>query len=327
MSQGARQVIDNCLKVSDKDNVVIVTDVQTMDIAAALKDQAKERTESVSFFILEDFGERPLKEYPEELHNALEHAQVSILAAQSQEGEIDSLRMPFLLNVTRNKIRHAHMVGITHQIMEQGMAANYSNVERFSKQVYSLVKNVKEIKVTTRAGTDFTAQFDSKTPWIISDGRITEETWSNLPDGEVWTIVKSCSGKIVVDGVLGDYFSQKYGLLQGTPLILQIIDGRVRYIKCEDTKLKKDFEKYIEKDENANRIGEFAFGTNLAVKELIGNMAQDEKYPGIHIAVGHTYPERTGVKWSSSIHCDAVIRSPTVIIDGKKLMENGKYLI
>ena len=80
-------------------------------------------------------------------------------------------------------------------------------------------------------------------------------------------------------------------------------------------------------DENANRIGEFAMGTNMEVKKLVGRLLQDEKMPGVHVAFGHGYPEHTGCKWKSKAHLDAVLLKPTVYVDGKKIMEDGNYLV
>ena len=43
-----------------------------------------------------------------------------------------------------------------------------------------------------------------------------------------------------------------------------------------------------------------------ASTRVIGNILQDEKFPGIHIAFGNPYGEHTGAKWRSSTHIDVV---------------------
>ncbi len=327
MREGALQAVKNCLEIEAGDRVCIITDTGTMDVAAALMERAREITPDVAFHILEDYGKRPFSSLPAQPAKDLSQSTASILAVQSLEGELVGVRQPILEIVQKRKIRHAHMVGITPEIMQQGMAANYVQLREFSEQVLRILSQVKKARVTSRAGSDFIVGFSAKIPWIKSDGRITRDVWSNLPDGEVWTIASVCSGRIVVDGVLGDYFSRKYGLLYASPLVLEIRDSRVVSVRCDNDALRDDFEKYIRTDENADRIGEFALGTNLAVRGLIGNMLQDEKYPGVHVAVGHTYPKRTGADWDSRVHCDAVLQSPTVVADGKKIMEDGRYMI
>ena len=65
-------------------------------------------------------------------------------------------------------------------------------------------------------------------------------------------------------------------------------------LRCENKELLEEFRAYTSTDENSNRVGEFAVGTNTACTRVIGNILQDEKIPGIHIAFGHPYAEHTG---------------------------------
>ena len=54
---------------------------------------------------------------------------------------------------------------------------------------------------------------------------------------------------------------------------------------------------YCHTDENSDRVGEFAIGTNIAIRDVIGNILQDEKIPGVHIAFGNPYAVHTGADW------------------------------
>ncbi|MBN1283312.1 MAG: aminopeptidase, partial [Proteobacteria bacterium] len=75
------------------------------------------------------------------------------------------------------------------------------------------------------------------------------------------------------------------------------------------------------------RVGEFAIGTNVALTKLIGNLLQDEKFPGVHVALGSPYPDKTGASWESKAHNDGVMRDPTVVVDGSTIMERGRFTI
>ena len=57
----------------------------------------------------------------------------------------------------------------------------------------------------------------------------------------------------------------------------------------QQAQLQDDFWDYTHTDENSDRVGEFAIGTNIGVARVIGNILQDEKFPGIHIAFGNPY--------------------------------------
>src|SRR4029079_8136573 len=128
----------------------------------------------------------------------------------------------------------------------------------------------------------------------------------------------------VVDGVVGDYLCAKYGDLKATPLTIDIVDNRIAALACADGALLDEFRRYTTTDENSDRVGEFAIGTNTAIEDVRGNILQDEKLPGCHIAFGHPYAEHTGQTWASTTHIDCVGRDFDIWIDGEAVMRDGK---
>ena len=196
--------------------------------------------------------------------------------------------------------------------------------------MYDIVAPAKQIRVTTAAGTDLTAEFSQDYKWIVSDGNIIAGAWSNLPDGEVFTQPVTANGKVVVDGCFGDFFTAKYGDISATPRTYVLKESRCQKgsVECDNQELKEEFEKYtFETDEHSNRLGEFAIGTNIGLTGLIGNLLQDEKFPGIHLALGSPYPDKTGADWDSEAHNDGILKNPTIIVDGRTIMEAGKFTI
>ena len=89
------------------------------------------------------------------------------------------------------------------------------------------------LTVRTAAGTDFTATFDPELAWVKTSGLINPRYWSNLPAGEVFTTPASVDGRFVCDGTAGDYFNGKYGILEQTPLVLEIRGGRLVSARCD----------------------------------------------------------------------------------------------
>jgi leucyl aminopeptidase (aminopeptidase T) len=332
---GAKQAVVNCLKVQDGEKVVVVTDRKTEHLADALVAQAKEVGGSVKKFVMEDFGDRPADgknplKFPSVMGDALKDAQVSFYIAEGKPGELQSFRHPMLKIVDQGELRHGHMPGFTEEMMSQGMAADYAKIQALSAKVYDIVAKAREIKVSTPAGTNAVFEFDGKRTWIICDGAIKPKHWSNLPDGEVFTAPVNANGTMVIDGCFGDFFTAKYGDLSNTPLKYTLKDGRAvkGSVECANEELKEEFEKYtFETDENSNRVGEFAIGTNIGLQKLIGNLLQDEKFPGVHVALGSPYPDKTGTDWDSEAHNDGVMKRPTVIVDGTTIMQNGEFKI
>lgn len=328
IEQGVRQVIGNCLRIEPGERAVVITDRQTHSIGEALHVAAEKIAGDVQFFLMEDFGTRPVA-FPVIIAEALQTADVSIYAAQGAEGELQIFRRPMLEAIDANpKLRHAHMIGITPEIMTDGMCSDYAEIQRVSKWVHENVKDAEAIRVVTAKGCDFAARFSRDLKWLISDGDIQPGRWKNLPDGEVFTAPATVDGRIVIDGCLGDYFTERYASLADTPVAVDVRDGRAirESLHCDNEQLRRELAAYMfETDENSDRVGEFAIGTNTGLTKLIYNLLQDEKFPGIHVAFGSPYPTKTGADWDSAAHVDGVIIAPSVYVDGRTLMEEGRF--
>jgi leucyl aminopeptidase (aminopeptidase T) len=326
LQPGARNAIRDCLRLKPEERITIITDEVTRDIAAALQCEVEEIGAQHSVFVLEEHADRPLADMPAIILEDLGESQVSIFCAQTQRGELRS-RMQMSDVVNRNRIRHGHMVNITRQIMLEGMRADFLAVDALSQRLVTRARMAERIKCRTPAGTDYEAEFSQSLKWLKTSGIITPDKWGNLPGGEIFTSPMNSNGVFVVDGVVGDYLCAKYGDIQETPLRIEVADNRIRDLQCENKELLEEFRAYTSTDENSNRVGEFAVGTNTACTHVIGNILQDEKIPGIHIAFGHPYSEHTGAKWVSKTHIDCVGRDFDIWFDDDKVMEGGKFLV
>jgi leucyl aminopeptidase (aminopeptidase T) len=101
--------------------------------------------------------------------------------------------------------------------------------------------------------------------------------------------------------------------------------GRVVDVGAENEDLRQELKQYLAAGENSDRVGEFAIGANLWVKTLTGNLLQDEKIPGVHVAFGDPYPDETGADWSAKTHVDVIPTDCTIVIDGRVLMRDGRF--
>ena len=138
-------------------------------------------------------------------------------------------------------------------------------------------------------------------------------------------------GVFVIDGVVGDYLCEKYGDLRETPLTIRVENSRLIDAQSMNRQLRDEFLAYCHTDENSDRVGEFAIGTNIAIRDVIGNILQDEKFPGIHIAFGDPYGNHTGAPWKSTTHIDVVGLEFNIWLGGaegeEQIMRDGKFLI
>ena len=264
---GAKNAVEVCLGVRAGEKVVVIADEVSRGVAASLEQALEEQGARFTGLLLEDFGPRPMTAAPEPVLDALEKTDVGVLCMTPQPGELGA-RMEIVRVVERRQIRYAHMVGVTPEIMQQGMRADYRKVDELSERLRERMQRAETLTVKTDAGTSFSAHFDRQLDWVKTSGLISPRYWSNLPAGEVFT----------------------------TPT-----------------------------DENSDRVGELAFGTNLGLSRMIGILLQDEKFPGVHIAFGDPYGSQTHANWKSLTHVDVLTRNCDVWIDEDRVIEKGHY--
>jgi len=325
-SAGACNAVNVCLRLQASEQVSVITDEATIEIAASMVREIEKVGAPYHAWVLEELAERPLKDLPREILDDLETSQVSIFAVQVQRQELRS-RIQMTDVVNRRKIRHAHMVNINRQIMLEGMRADFGRVDKLSQKIVEMVRKASTIHATTAAGTDLTAELNAKYKWLKTSGIISPEKWGNLPGGEIFTTPGDVQGTFVIDGVVGDYLCAKFGNLEANPLTVRIKGNRLTEAHSENRELESDFWKYTHTDENSDRVGEFAIGTNIDLKEVIGHILQDEKYPGVHIAFGNPYGAHTGAEWDSTTHIDVVGRKFNIWVDDQQIMREGKFLV
>jgi leucyl aminopeptidase (aminopeptidase T) len=323
---GARSAVRTCLRIQPSEKVTLITDEYTREIASSIAAELEDLGCPYNAFVLEEIAKRPLVEMPAAVLADMETSQVSIFAVQVQRNELKS-RMQMTDVVNRRKMRHAHMVNINRQIMLEGMRADFHAVDRISSRVLEMVSKAKTVTATTAAGTDLKADLNPEYRWLKTSGIISPDKWGNLPGGEVFTTPGEVNGIFVIDGVVGDYLCAKYGDLKDNPLTIKVVGNRLVEAHSGNKELEQDFWKYTHTDENSDRVGEFAIGTNIEVKDVIGHILQDEKFPGIHIAFGNPYGEHTGAKWYSSTHIDVVGRKFDIWVDDQQIMKQGKFTI
>jgi aminopeptidase len=326
LTPGARNAVRVCLRVQPGEKVTVITDEVTKEIAASMVRELEAVGAPYRAWVLEDLAPRPLGDLPQEIIDDLETSQVSIFAVQAQANELRS-RMQMTDVVNRRKIRHAHMVNINRQIMLEGMRADFLKVDRICVKVVEMVRKAKQVRAKTPAGTDLVADLNPNYRWVKTSGIISPDKWGNLPGGEVFTTPGEVNGTFVIDGVVGDWLCAKFGSLREHPLTIRVKGNRVVEANSTNPELEKDFWSYTHTDENSDRVGEFAIGTNIELKDVIGEILQDEKYPGVHIAFGNPYGAHTGAEWYSSTHIDVVGRKFDIWVDEEQIMRDGKFLI
>ena len=326
LTPGAHNAVNVCLRIQPSEKVTVIADEACREIAASIVHELELLGAPYHAFVLEEITERPMADMPPVILEDMETSAVSIYAVQAQPNELKT-RMQMTDVVNRRKMRHAHMVNIERRIMLEGMRADFLKVDELSRKVWEIATAANAVRCRTAAGTDITASLNKNYKWIKTSGIISPNKWGNLPGGEVFTTPGEVNGTFVIDGVVGDYLCAKYGDLCEHPLTLRVEWNRLKEAHSDNQELEREFWAYTHTDENSDRVGEFAIGTNIGISAVIGNILQDEKLPGIHMAFGNPYGAHTGADWWSGTHIDVVGRDFDIWADDRQIMASGKFLI
>jgi leucyl aminopeptidase (aminopeptidase T) len=329
-ADGARNTVATCLHVQPGEKVTLITDDASLQIAASLAAALEATGCEWNAFVLEAVASRPLAVMPAAVLSDMETSQASIFAVASEPGELHS-RMQMTEVVNRRRMRHAHMVHITGEVMTQGLRVDFNDIDRISQALLDRVRTATYIRATTPAGTDIHAQLTPSHRWFKTSGILTPGRWANLPGGECFTAPAEVNGVFVVDGVAGEFLCQRYGSLRSSPLTIDIEGNRIARVHCANKELERDFWSYTHTDANSDRVGEIAIGTNIGVERVIGNMLQDDKLPGVHIAFGDPYGSQTGAQWKSATHLDVVGLNFSIWLGDangeEQIMRNGEFTL
>ena len=191
--KAAKNAVETCLRVQEGELAVLITDNETSSIAASLFFALHNAGAKVKTFVVEDYTERPMLTMPQVILDELELAEVSIYCMQAQENELET-RKQMMGVINRVKPRHAHMVNINHDIMLEGMQADFLAVDAISKKVFELAKTAKKIVAKSKGGTHIEATFSPQLNWLKTSGIISREKWGNLPGGEVLPAPENVNG-------------------------------------------------------------------------------------------------------------------------------------
>ena len=325
---GARNAVRACLNIGERDRAFIIRDRARLEIAEAIEEEARGAGATVKTWTIEDHLERPATTFSHELGEEVVRFEptASYYVGTGMRGEL-GFRLPMLhLLADQLRARHGHMIGIDDEVMADGMAADYDAIYRMTHKVFDIARQASRIEVQTTLGTDLVATFSPSLKWVPSDGRYWEQgKWGNLPEGETFTCPASVDGVLAAEE-LGDWFTARYGLLS-PPMRIVLRAGRVASVETPNVKLASEFREYLGQQTNSNRVGEFAIGTNVGLTRIIGNFLQDEKFPGVHIAFGDPYGFATGADWEAPSHVDALASHATVTVDGRRIMESGRFVV
>ncbi|PIN81533.1 hypothetical protein COV11_01875 [Candidatus Woesearchaeota archaeon CG10_big_fil_rev_8_21_14_0_10_30_7] len=328
-----RQVFE-CLRIIPNEKIILIYDHSSEFLFKSLFDQLKKY--DVTVFNLDSYN-RPLKEVPKDILKSIKGKDLCFYFIDKKcdkHGDEVVFRKSLNKILEEEDVRIGNMLSINQQVIKSAFGCDVKKIKKFTEILFDYMKSVSKVKVTSAEGTDVIFEFDKSYKWCMSTGFIEKLKARNVMPAEIYTYPANVNGKIVITGTYSYLtnlleFSKYKNSLEKTPITWNIKNGKILKVFCDNKKIENKVKKQVFEIENGNRIGEYGMGTNTGIKNCLGIMMHDEKYPGVHVAHGHGYSERTGAKYFSDIHFDGVILRPTIInLDTNKLiMKTGKYKI
>ena len=313
LKEAARVALTDCAAVKQGENVVIVADEPSRRIGLAFWETARELGGDAIFCEIiprATNGEEP----PRAVAALLRDCDVFMIPTSRSLTHTDARRQ-----ACANGARGATLPNISEDVMKRTLRADYNKIEERTERLADLMKGAKEAHVTTAKGTDITMSLAGRA-CLLDTGVITRPgTSTNLPAGEAYLapVEGTASGKIVADGSCAGI-----GILR-QPITIEVTGGYATEITGgPEAKALTDLVAKFGKD--GRNIAELGIGTNDKAT-LSGSVLEDEKVMGtVHIALGDN--KSMGGMVSVASHLDLIIKDPTLIVDGKAIIKDGKLL-
>ena len=308
-------VMSQCMGVQEGESVLVVCDTLTKNLAALFLESAKKVTKNSKCMVMEPRNESG-QEPPQEVAEAMKGADVALLVTTHSLSHTSARR-----DATASGTRIASMPGLDYELVVRTLGVDYSGVKKLSDALAQILTKGKTVKITSPTGTDLRLDISGKNADSDSGIFTAPGAWGNLPAGEadLGPIEGKSQGILVVDGC-----SYHSGVELDKPITMNIKDGLVVDVSggVAAAALQKTFD---ELGSGARNVAELGIGTN-PFATLSGSILETEKVLGtIHIGLGNNMSY--GGTCDVPFHSDGVVLDPTVTVDNKVIMKDGKLLV
>jgi leucyl aminopeptidase (aminopeptidase T) len=328
LMKDAALIIDVCFSVDDGDVVTIICDDEHTEEAAAVADVVVERGGWPVVMNNEAQVRRGRADVrfpmapPANLHRAMVGSDEVIIIANLEWA---------------NRFAHVNAVRETCEAngkiasIEPGMGRwglTREDLERSAQRTRDAVAALagkKQCHVTTALGTDFYVSIEGRPPLELTPYKARGQMMSPIP---LWTEVAFAAiedfthGTAVVDGVM-----LGIGLTgQVEEPIRWTLEGG-RCVEIEGGAEAERLRTAIDGVENADVIGEFAFGTSE--KAPFGTPSEKGRIGTVHLALGDNHNAYPGGQNVSSLHLDGVFLNATlqIVDDGTYILKEGEWAL
>lgn len=193
------------------------------------------------------------------------------------------------------------------------------SLKKLLSKVTDMAKAAKKVRLTSENGTDVSYEIDLNNAFDYDDGDYSQPKFGTAP-GFVNIVPKlsSMNGNIVFDHL---QHSEK-----GNPIEFIMKDGLISDVVGGKAAVK--FKAYLAsfEDENMYKISHNMLGLNPKVRELTGELVEDERiWGGVDFGFGHTSAmDMPPYGQEAKSHFDGVVINTSIYLDEIQLTDNGE---
>jgi leucyl aminopeptidase (aminopeptidase T) len=328
LMKDAALIVDVCFSVEEGDVVTIICDDEHTEQAAAVADVVVDRGGWPVVVNNEAQVRRGRADVrfpmapPANLHRAMVGSDEVIIIANLEWAN----RFAHVNAVRETCEANGKIASIEPGMGEWGLTReDLERAAQRTKDAVAALAGKKQCHITTALGTDFHVSIEGRTPLELTPYKARGQMMSPIP---LWTEVAFAAiedfthGSAVVDGVM-----LGIGLAgQVEEPIRWTLEGG-RCVKIEGGAEAERLRKALEGVENADVIGEFAFGTSE--KAPFGTPSEKGRIGTVHLALGDNHNAYPGGQNVSSLHLDGVFLNATlqIVDDGTYILKDGEWAL
>lgn len=323
MMKGAERLVKECAGLRGKEKVLIVTDTKSYIYGKVVMAAAQQVAEEVSMIIMPTYGRIHGQEPPSVVAKAMLEANVVFLPSEWSMSHTKA-RMA----ASRVGVRCLAIPSPDEEIFARVIAESpFSESKSIVMKVNNLLSEAKEARVTTRKGTSLELKLEGRKNVDLEHGYCLQtEEYSRNFAGPPCIEANIAPNEGTAEGVL---------VVDAAHSALGVLDKEIRFIieKGEIVSVEGGREARLLKsildaarEPELYKVAELGIGLN-PIARLRGRFIEDEAVLGTaHIGMGNNASTMDG-KITVSGHCDAIFWEPTIELDGKTIMSEGKLLL
>jgi len=319
--RGAKVILENCANVKKGEKVLIIADFETASSAQLLAGVAYTMGAEVDLCVMiprELDGQEPTAS----IAAAMKKAEVILMPVSKSLSHTTAVREALA--------QGARVLSLTASseelIASEAYRADFQEQRPMVEKVAHLFTEANEVTITNPAGTNLTVSARGRKGNAHACIVDRSGQFSAAPNIEAnFSPVEGTAEGIFVADASVPYLG--IGLLT-SPIIFTIEKGKV--IKTEGG-FKADKIRTIwegQNDPNVYNLAQVAVGMNPEIKAAIGRLGcnyDEGAYGTAHIGIGTS--SNIGGTIKASTHFDAVMNKPTIKLDGKIFLKDGKFML